>query len=54
MMVYISKGMHWIWFNLNFEIVLVQDPSIKRKSNESFIGEWKSRNGKEISSIWCG
>jgi hypothetical protein len=34
MRVYISKGMHWIWFNLNIEIMLVEDSSIKRKSDE--------------------
>jgi len=51
---YISKSMHCIWFNLNFEEVLVQDSSIKRKGGEICIGERKLINGEEISSIWCG
>jgi len=43
-----------IAYGLTFEIVLVQDSSIKRKGGEICISEWKSRNGKEISSIWSG
>jgi hypothetical protein len=52
--VYISKDMHYIWFSFNFEIVLVQDSPIKRKSGEICMDEWKPRNGKDISSIRCG
>ena len=48
---YILKSMHCIWFNLNFEEVVVQDSSIKRKGDEICMGEQKSINGKEISSI---
>jgi hypothetical protein len=54
MRVYISKDMHYIWFSFNFEIVLVQDSPIKRKSGEICMDEWKPRNGKDISSIRCG
>jgi hypothetical protein len=51
---YILKGMHYIWFNLNFEIVLAYDSTIKRKNEEIFTGERKMRNDKDISSIGCG
>jgi hypothetical protein len=51
---YILKGMHCIWFNLNFKIVLAYDSTIKRKNEEIFTGEQKMRNDKDISSIGCG
>jgi hypothetical protein len=50
---YILKSMHCIWFNLNFEIMLVQNSSIKKKGGEICMGE-RSRNSKGIPSIWCG
>jgi hypothetical protein len=48
------KGMYCIWFNLNFELVLVQDTLIKRKGGEICMGERKSRNDEEVSSIGVG
>jgi hypothetical protein len=46
--------MHYIWLNLNFEIVLEQDSPIKKKGSEICMGERKPMNDKDISSIECG
>jgi hypothetical protein len=35
---YILKGMHYIWFNLIFEILLMLDSPIKRKGGEICMG----------------
>jgi hypothetical protein len=43
-----------IWFNLNFEIMLLQDSLIKRKGSEIWMGERKLRNDKNITLIRYG